>query len=107
MEKPSSLNIIIESIPQNVPKSIGQYIEEQIELSKKIQKQMGIPFWLEQSDLPEIIIDKNGVAKELQTIDRKNHFTDSMYAFPEAIIARDQWLSLYDLEFGLKQIKKR
>ena len=107
MKNRLGMKAFIERIDMSPSKSIWEYMEEQIAISKTMPHVMGIPLGFQKNRLPEIVINKNGVPIELQTIDRKDHLTDAMYAFPEAIIARDQWLSSYDLEFGIKQIKKR
>jgi hypothetical protein len=39
----------------------------------------GIDFGFEQSRQAELVINKNGVPVELQTVDRKDHFTDALY----------------------------
>lgn len=107
MENRLGMKAFIERIDNSTSKSIWEYMEEQIAISKTMPYVMGIPFGFEQNRLPELVINQNGVSTALQEVDRKDHFTDQMYLFPEAIIARDQWLSLYNLSLGIKQIKKR
>lgn len=57
--------------------------------------------------LPEIVIDKNGVAKEFLAVERKDHFSNSMFYSPDEIIKKQFWLGDIDLLSGKRIIKKR
>lgn len=87
MENKSGLKAVIEEINKLPSKSIKEFIEEQIELSNRMERSMVIPIAFDKHIIPEIKINKDNLVKEMQEAINNDHYTDF------------QWASLYRATF--------